>query len=159
MTMVDALMRLGKPFLGDLQSLYTNQPQIGLDGKSYAIDASTRISVEEGLFLHDSCRNAAMTATLEIGMGYGFSTTFLLAALDANSGGQSSLAHRPAAGLAHVQPLADNGLTILPQPQVPAGGLPLSPGAVGGDHDAVHRHGFIDGCGPLLFSGHQCRWD
>ena len=88
MTMVDALTRLGEPFLGDLQSLYANQPQTGLDGKSYPIDASTRISVEEGLFLYDSCRNAAMTATLEVGMGYGFSTTFLLAALDANGGGR-----------------------------------------------------------------------
>ena len=58
---------------------------MGLDGKSYAIDRSIRLSIAERMLPYDSCCNAGMTSTLEMGRGYGFSTTFLLAAPEAGA--------------------------------------------------------------------------
>jgi predicted O-methyltransferase YrrM len=64
-----------------LLSLYGNQPQPGADGALHPIDATTRIKVEEGLELLRLGREIKASALLEIGMAYGFSSQFLLAAL------------------------------------------------------------------------------
>lgn len=63
-----------------LDELYTKPEQPGHDGAMYAMDARTRISREQGEFLHRFALEQGAERTLEIGMAYGFSTLFLLAA-------------------------------------------------------------------------------
>lgn len=67
--------------------MYAQAPQPGLGNKLWAIDDSTRISVAEGMTLYSLCRSGEVRDTLEVGLAYGFSTYFLLAALDRNGGG------------------------------------------------------------------------
>jgi hypothetical protein len=68
--------------------MYLREPRLGIDGALHTPDRHTRISVSEGMFLYQACIDGAVEATLEIGLGYGFSTSFLLAALDRNAGGR-----------------------------------------------------------------------
>jgi len=65
-----------------LQSMYNGEPQSGTDGARYDIDGTTRVSVEEGMTLYSLCLAEPVTATLELGLAYGFSTVFMLAALE-----------------------------------------------------------------------------
>lgn len=65
-----------------LQSMYNGEPQPGENGTLYDIDDTTRISIEEGLTLYSLCLAQPVAATLEVGLAYGFSTVFLLAALE-----------------------------------------------------------------------------
>lgn len=81
------LLELGAPFEAALASMYAGEPQLGADGLRHAIDDSTRISVEEGMALFSLCRAGQVSETLEVGLAYGFSTVFLLAALADNGGG------------------------------------------------------------------------
>ncbi len=74
-------MGLGYPCGEILTSMYDSEPQLGLDGALHPIDKTTRISVEEGLTLYQICSDIGAMSTLEIGLGYGFSTTFIMAAL------------------------------------------------------------------------------
>ena len=64
-----------------LDSLYAGEPQPGVDATRHQIDATTRISPDEGLALVCLATRVAATHTLEVGLGYGFSTAYLLAAL------------------------------------------------------------------------------
>ena len=68
--------------------MYAREPQRGTAGRLYPVDRFTRISVAEGLFLYELCAAGGVTSTLEIGLAYGFSTVFLLAALERNGGGR-----------------------------------------------------------------------
>lgn len=78
---------LHEPFGSVLRTLHCSEPQVGADGVHYEIDATTRISPEEGSVLYDLCVQVGARATVEVGLGYGFSTAYLLAALDSNGGG------------------------------------------------------------------------
>ncbi|MCF8140363.1 MAG: class I SAM-dependent methyltransferase [Cyanobium usitatum Tobar12.5m-G36] len=64
-----------------LQALYDRQAQTGEDGKLHSIDATTRISPDEGLELLRLAREVNACSLLEVGLAYGFSTQFLLSAL------------------------------------------------------------------------------
>ena len=64
-----------------LASLHAGEPQLGVDGTRHQIDATTRISPVEGVALVHLVAQVAATRTLEVGLGYGFSTAYLLAAL------------------------------------------------------------------------------
>ena len=83
----DALAEVVEPFRRALLSMYAGEPQLGSTGLRHEIDDSTRISVEEGLALFSLGVAGAVTTTLEVGLAYGFSTVFLLAALERNGGG------------------------------------------------------------------------
>ena len=83
-----ALADLGGPFEAALASMYAGTAQKGADGVRHEIDDSTRISAEEGMALFSLCRAGDGVDTLEVGLAYGFSTVFLLAALADNGGGQ-----------------------------------------------------------------------
>jgi predicted O-methyltransferase YrrM len=65
-----------------LLSMYKGEPQRGADGRLHAIDETTRVSIAEGMTLYSLCVSSGVTTILEVGLGYGFSTVFLLAALD-----------------------------------------------------------------------------
>lgn len=74
------LDNLDQPFLDLLGSLYRGEPQTGLDGLRHEIKPIEGISPEQGMWIYDLCRKAQPKATLEIGMAYGFSTLYFLAA-------------------------------------------------------------------------------
>ena len=85
---IDDLSELDAGFRRVLASLYAREPQRGADGLPHPVDRYTRVSVAEGMALYRWCVETGVTATLEVGLAYGFSTAFLLAALDANGGGR-----------------------------------------------------------------------
>ncbi|MDQ1246297.1 MAG: hypothetical protein QG597_665 [Actinomycetota bacterium] len=78
---------LAAPFADVLQSMHAGQPQLGSDGRRHMIDDTTRISEDEGMTLFRLGVEAEVAATLEVGLAYGFSTAYLLAALHHNGGG------------------------------------------------------------------------
>ena len=84
---IDELSTLGAPYCRALSSLYAGEPQRGADGRLHDIDETTRIAVAEGVTLFSLCVADRVASTLEIGLAYGFSTVFLLAALEATGGG------------------------------------------------------------------------
>jgi predicted O-methyltransferase YrrM len=83
----EELMGIPDPILSRLLSLYEGQPQRGSDGALHSIDSVTRIQPAQGMMLYELCRSIQPSSTLEIGMAYGFSTLFLLAALAQNQKG------------------------------------------------------------------------
>ena len=64
-----------------LLSMYRGEPQRGLDGELHALEPETRISTWEGMWLYDLCLKVRPRATIEIGMAYGYSTLYFLAAI------------------------------------------------------------------------------
>ena len=75
------LSSLPDPFRSALLSMYAGEPQLGEDGQKYALDGTTNISPEEGMWLYEFCKKVRPRATLEIGLAYGFSTIYFLAAI------------------------------------------------------------------------------
>jgi predicted O-methyltransferase YrrM len=82
-----ALARLDPRFRDSLLSMYRGEPQLGSDGERHPIYTTVSISPEQGMWLYDLCRSVKPKSTLEIGMAYGFSTLYILAAIDRNQGG------------------------------------------------------------------------
>jgi predicted O-methyltransferase YrrM len=58
--------------------MYHSTKHVGSDGLEHDACIATKISVPEGIEIFNLCRNA--TRTLEIGLAYGFSTMYFLAA-------------------------------------------------------------------------------
>ncbi|NTV45311.1 MAG: class I SAM-dependent methyltransferase [Chlorobiales bacterium] len=67
--------------------MYHGDPQQGIDGQLHAIDTLTRVSPEQGMWLYEFCLSAKPESTLEIGMAYGYSTLYFLAAATKNRKG------------------------------------------------------------------------
>lgn len=78
---LDLLDRLDPRVRSVLLSMYRGEPQLGIDGERHAIKVDTKTSPSEGLWLYDLCLSVRPQATIEIGMGYGYSTLYFLAAL------------------------------------------------------------------------------
>jgi len=74
-----------------LLAMYLGEPQVGSSGSPIPIDDSTRISIDEGMALYSLCVADRATTTLEVGLGYGFSTVYLLAGLEHNGGGRHTV--------------------------------------------------------------------
>ena len=83
----EALRPLDEPFKGALLSMYHGKSQVGYDGQHHEIDKTTRINPQQGMWIFQLCRDVKPEATLEIGMGYGFSTVYFLAARALNGSG------------------------------------------------------------------------
>ena len=81
---IDRRIEIPEPFSTVLRSMYSGQPQKGLDGKNHELRLNTRISVEEGACLYRLCRDTKAERTMEIGCAYGFSTLYFLAAISSN---------------------------------------------------------------------------
>jgi predicted O-methyltransferase YrrM len=84
----EALARLPESFRSVLLGMYGGDQQLGADGKFYPLDAHTRIDDTKGMFLYDLCRSLRPQNTAEIGMAFGFSTLYILAALHENQTGR-----------------------------------------------------------------------
>lgn len=74
-------------FAQALRSMHATEPQPDGSGQLRKIDDSTRISEEEGMALYRLVVEGGITDSLEVGLAYGFSTAYLLAALECNGGG------------------------------------------------------------------------
>ena len=83
----ETLASLGEPFVSVLCSMYDCEPQLGAAGKMYPIDAVTRIAPKEGMLIYQLVRDTKPDNTLEIGLAFGFSTVYFLAAIRANGNG------------------------------------------------------------------------
>ena len=64
--------------------MYRGEPQVGADGKSYPLD-ETKVPLEEGMWLYHEYCKLKPERSVEIGLGYGYSTLFFLAALSKNN--------------------------------------------------------------------------
>lgn len=84
----EILSPLPQPFRFALLSMYAGDPQLGEDGEMHPVDPATGIRPAEGMWIYDLCRKVRPQATLEIGLAYGFSTIFFLAALAENGNGR-----------------------------------------------------------------------
>jgi predicted O-methyltransferase YrrM len=83
----ELLSPLPQPFRSALVSMYNGEPQVGADGERHSLEPKTRIPQEEGMWMYRQCREAKPKATLEIGLAYGFSTVYFLAAISENGVG------------------------------------------------------------------------
>ncbi len=83
----EALAPLPEAFRLPLLSMYAGEPQLGTGGELFPIDSKTLISPEQGMWLYNLCRELKPKMTVEIGLAYGFSTIYILAALHENGGG------------------------------------------------------------------------
>jgi predicted O-methyltransferase YrrM len=83
----EILSPLPEPFRSALISMYAGEPQLGSDGERHNLDGKVRISREQGIWLYNLCRDAKPKTTLEIGLAYGYSTVYFLAAIRDNGAG------------------------------------------------------------------------
>jgi predicted O-methyltransferase YrrM len=83
----NVLEPLDPSFAAALKSMYAWQPQMGTDGSMHILDGITKISPEGGMWIYELCRKIKPKRTLEIGLAYGFSTMYFLAAIKANAMG------------------------------------------------------------------------
>jgi len=81
---VEILSPLPEVFRSVLVSMYNGEPQLGSEGEPHSLDGVVRISREQGMWLYNLCRETRPKATLEIGLAYGFSTAYFLAAIHDN---------------------------------------------------------------------------
>jgi len=84
---LELLEDLNEPFKSALLSMYRGEPQLGVDGQRHSLDQAVKIPPEEGMWLYKECRKSQPQRTVEIGLGYGFSTLFFLAAITQNDFG------------------------------------------------------------------------
>ena len=82
------LSSLPLPFRSALLSMYNGEPQLGSDGERHNLSKIARISPEQGMWLYNLCRETKPKSTLEIGLAYGFSTVYFLAAIHGNGFGR-----------------------------------------------------------------------
>ena len=71
---------MSQPYLDLLRSLYRGESQVGLDQQPHQIETLSGVSPGLAMWIYDLCLKVQAKATLEIGMAYGFSTLFFLAA-------------------------------------------------------------------------------
>ena len=84
----EVLAAMDPAYTQALISMYHGEPQLGSDGQRHEIDRNTAIAPEQGLWLYNHCLAAKPKATLEIGMAYGYSTLYFLAAMARNQMGR-----------------------------------------------------------------------
>src|SRR5580704_5971284 len=107
----EILAPLDLSFRVPLLSMYRGEPQLGLDGQHHAINPIIKISPSQGMWIYGLCLSGKPRATLEIGMCYGFSSLFFLAAIAKNKSGHHTAVdpdvrrHWHGIGLAHVSAL------------------------------------------------------
>jgi predicted O-methyltransferase YrrM len=103
---------LDESFRSALTSLYRGEPQIGYGGSTYEIDLNTKVSPLEGMWIYNLCCTVEPEATLEVGLAYGFSMLFILAALKQNGhGSHTAIEPFPWKGIAHAK-AAETGMPL-----------------------------------------------
>src|ERR1700730_15866182 len=81
------LAPLDPHFRSALLSMYRGESQLGADGQMHPIDQTTKICPSQGMWIYDLCLSVKPKSTLEIGMAYGYSTLYFLAAITRNQAG------------------------------------------------------------------------
>ncbi|MCC6911888.1 MAG: class I SAM-dependent methyltransferase [Flavobacteriales bacterium] len=81
------LANMDDPFRAALLSMYNGLPQKGSDGAVHKINDTARISPEQGTWMYEVTLALKPTSILEVGMAYGFSSLYFLAALKRNGSG------------------------------------------------------------------------
>jgi predicted O-methyltransferase YrrM len=76
----DLLDLLPSPYNKKLNVMYHSTRHVGSDGLEHDACIATKISVPEGMAIFNLCRENKAMRTLEIGLAYGFSTMYFLAA-------------------------------------------------------------------------------
>jgi predicted O-methyltransferase YrrM len=126
----DVLKTLPNPYRAALLSMYEGEPQLAEDGERHRLDGCTKVSPVEGMWIYELCRKAKPHATLEIGLAYGFSTIYFLAAL-AENGDSRHTAIDPyqrrlpeviwaGIGLGHGRRLGGDRFRFIEEPSFPA---------------------------------------
>jgi predicted O-methyltransferase YrrM len=115
--------------------MYAGDPQRGTDGEDHSIDPATGISPAEGMWIYELSRRIKPQATLEIGLAYGFSTLYFLAALAVNNSGRhtsidpyqikardsaGAMAHWGGIGLEHARRLGGERFRFIEEPSFAA---------------------------------------
>jgi len=106
--MEEILAGLDPNFRTTLLSMYRGEPQLGADGQFHTLDSITKISPSQGMWLYDLCLSVKPGSTLEIGMAYGYSTLYFLAAIARNQTGHHTavdpfqISYWHGIGLAHA---------------------------------------------------------
>lgn len=116
-TQTKLLRELPQPYRDVLLSMYRGEKQKGADGVFHEIDSVTRISVSQGMWMYNFLTVEKPKHTLEIGLAYGFSTLYFLAAISKNGSGyhtavdpfQFCMWH--GIGLTHAQRLSMNTIS------------------------------------------------
>jgi len=85
---VELVAPLDLSFRDSLLSMYRGESQLGSDGKRHQPDSTTKVYPSQGMWLYNFCLSTFPKATLEIGMAYGYSTLYFLAAIQKNGLGQ-----------------------------------------------------------------------
>jgi predicted O-methyltransferase YrrM len=80
-TPILSLEKLRPAFRQRLKSMYGGELQPGNNGP-VELDKITRISESQGMWIYETCRRVKPKRSLEIGLAYGFSTIYILAAID-----------------------------------------------------------------------------
>lgn len=75
------LKDLRSKFRQRLESMYSGEPQPGIGGP-VGLDDTTRISHQLGMWIYETYCRLSPQRSLEIGLAYGFSTIYILAAID-----------------------------------------------------------------------------
>lgn len=83
----EILSPLPQPFRAALLSMYSGEPQLGSDGERHSLEGKVLIGAEQGMRLYNLCREVKPKNTLEIGLAYGYSTLYFLAAIRENGFG------------------------------------------------------------------------
>lgn len=81
------LETLPQPFSRQLLSMSHHEPQLGTDGVRHPLDATTGVTVPDGMYIYDLVRRTKPARTSEVGLAEGFSTVYFLAALQSNGNG------------------------------------------------------------------------
>lgn len=108
---LDHLDPLDPKFRNALISMYKGEQQLGIDGKLHQLDG-TRIAPREGMWLYNLCLSQKPESILEIGLAYGFSTLYILAAIEKNRVGHHTAidplqsSHWHGIGLTHAKLLS-----------------------------------------------------
>jgi predicted O-methyltransferase YrrM len=107
----EVFAEIDPPFRAALLSIYRGEPQLGLDGQRHEINTIYGIGASQGMWLYDLCCARRPNTTLEIGVSYGVSTLFFLAAIAKNKAGNHTgvdphvRSHWHGIALAHVRAL------------------------------------------------------
>lgn len=83
----EVLAALPERFRLPLLSMYAGEPQLGTNGELFEPDRVTVVGPEEGMWIYNLCRQLKPEKTAEVGLAYGYSTIYILAALHANGFG------------------------------------------------------------------------
>ena len=125
---LESMLRgLDEPFHSALLSMYRGELQRGKDGKLHQLDPVIGIDAENGMWIYNECCRLKARSSLEIGLAYGCSALFFLAAIAKNGGGEHTAidpfensSYWNGVGLEKVRQVGANAFRFIQDPDVQA---------------------------------------